>query len=194
MCAGGGGGGGYTVAGTIGNPTSFGPTGTSQWIANAGLGAEGGDNMIDMGYNGGNGGAGGQNASAVSNTLIVRIPGGKGQGYAVVNASGGQGGANPFGGGGAGAGNRSTHASGWPGTLNTGGGGGGCASNYAYAGPGGGGGEYVEFYVTGPLPATIACSIGDGGAGGQYVIPASTNEISGGKGAAGIIIIEELYI
>lgn len=192
MCGGGGGGGGYTVAGSDGNPTYFGPAGTSRWVANAGFGAEGGSGD---GYSGGNGGSGGQNASVGGNTLIARIAGGKGQGYSGVNATGGQGGTNPFGGAGAGAGNRATHACGWPGTTNTGAGGGGAASNYAYAAPGGGAGEYVEFFVSGPLPATIACTVGDGGAGGYYImtIPPFT-EICGGKGAAGNIIIEEMYI
>jgi len=191
MCGGGGGGGGYTVAGSNGDPTYFGPTGTSRWAANGGIGAEGG---TAEGYNGGDGGTGGQNASAAGNTFIVRIPGGKGQGYSVVNSFGGQGGCNPFGGSGAGAGNRSTHACGWPGATNTGAGGGGAASNFAYTGPGGGAGEYVEFYVAGPLPATIACTIGDGGAGGYYIMIVSPyTEICGGKGAAGIIIIEEMY-
>ena len=55
MCGGGGGGGGYTVAGTNGNPTYFGPAGTSRWVANAGIGAEGG---TAEGYNGGDGGSG----------------------------------------------------------------------------------------------------------------------------------------
>ena len=196
MCAGGGGGGGYLIYGNNGTSTIFG-TGTSQWIAAPGYGAEGGNGV---GYNGGNGGSGGTDATALNNTLVVRIPGGKGQGGSLTNSAGGQGGSNTFGGGGAGAGNFAVYPvlppstpNGWPGIANTGGGGGGgSAYNTSYTSPGGGAGEYVEFYVSNP--GSITYTVGNGGYEGQPLAPIDVCCWFGGYGASGIILIEEFYM
>lgn len=198
MCAGGGGGGGYLIYGTNGTSTIFG-SGTSQWIVAPGYGADGGAGPSYYGGNGGNGGSSGTDATAANNTLIVRIPGGKGQGGSLANSAGGQGGSNSFGGGGAGGGNFSntpvppSTPNGWPGIVNTGGGGGGgSAYNVAYTSPGGGAGEYVEFYVNAPGPTTY--TIGNGGYEGRPVDPIDVCCWFGGYGASGIILIEEFYI
>src|SRR5262249_14733922 len=134
MCGGGGGGAAATTnPGTAGNATSFGG-----WTANGGAAGLVSNAIV-------NGGSGGTNGTG---TLIVRIPGGQGQGSLTVintgNGIGGIGGANPFGG----AGTSGTVQAGGNGAANTGAGGGGGATTSANAGAGGGAGEYAEFWMT----------------------------------------------
>lgn len=198
MCAGGGGGGGYLMYGYNGTSTIFG-SGTSQWIAAPGYGADGSGGPSYYGGNGGNGGSGGTDATAANTTLVIRIPGGKGQGGSLTNSAGSQGGSNTFGGGGAGGGNFSntpvppSTPNGWPGIAHTGGGGGGSSAyNASYTSPGGGAGEYVEFYVNAPGPMDY--TIGKGGYEGRPVDPIDVCCWFGGYGASGIILIEEFYI
>jgi len=172
MCGGGGGaaGSGGGGAGTNGGTTTFG-----SWTAIYG---SGGSASLA-------GGVGGSGGAAGTGTLITRISGGQGTGLMNVSyAAGGPGGVNPFGGGGSGSYNGST---GGAAAANTGGGGGGGGGgNGIGSGTGGGAGEYVEFYVTAPSITTY--TVGAGGSGG------TANGYTGGAGAAGIIIIEELYV
>ena len=172
MCGGGGGaaGSGGGGAGTNGGTTTFG-----SWTAIYG---SGGSASLA-------GGVGGSGGAAGTGTLITRISGGQGTGLMNVSyAAGGPGGVNPFGGGGSGSYNGAT---GGAAAANTGGGGGGGGGgNGIGSGPGGGAGEYVEFYVTAPSITTY--TVGAGGSGG------TANGYTGGAGAAGIIIIEELYV
>ena len=172
MCGGGGGATGAIngTAGTIGGTTTFGA-----WTAIYGSG----------GTTAGVGGAGGSGGAAGTGTLITRFTGGQGTGGGnVTYATGGRGGTNPFGGGGSGSYNGAT---GGAAVANTGGGGGGAGGgNGITSGPGGGAGEYVEFYVSAPPITTYTVGAGGaGGTGGGY---------TGGAGAAGVIIIEEMYI
>jgi hypothetical protein len=178
MCAGGGGGGArITNNGADGTDTSFG-----SWTAIHGSGGAHG-NITNPGP-GGAGGTGGANGTG---NLVVRFPGGAGNGISQANINwlmgGAAGGANPFGGAGASV----AQAAGGAGATNTGAGGagGGVANAQDNPGNGGGAGEYVEFWVN--APGAIGYAVGGGGNGG------AAGTTAGGNGAAGIIIIEEWY-
>ena len=180
--AGGGGTGGanYGGAGSAGTNTVF---GSSLLVATSGGGA---DNSNGVGLAGGAGGTGTINTGA---TGIV-IAGGRGSpGSFTAYATGGTGGATPFGGAGVGYPPGSAGA-GTAGSTNSGSGGGGSGAPYAsvsFAGHGGGAGGYVEAYISSPS-ASYAYTIGAGGGGG-----AGGTYGAGGGGGSGIIIVEENY-
>lgn len=170
MVGGGGGGGGATSNnGAAGNQTTFstltaGGGGAGQ--ANGGQGGTAGTaSGGDINIPGGGGGAGSVNATA-----------------GVAPASGG-GGNSVFGGGGP----SSLNATGGAGATNSGGGGaGGGAASSTNSGGGGGAGGYVEKLIISPA-ATYTYTVGATAAGG---IAGGT---AGGVGAAGIIIVDEMY-
>jgi hypothetical protein len=168
MVGGGGGGGGApATAGSSGGDTTF-----STFTA-------GGGGSTTTGNGAGGTAAGGS----------INIPGGAGTGgglnqTATTFMPGGQGGSSAFGpGGGGGQGNQVGQNA--PTNSGGGGGGGGGAASQNSAG-GGGGGGYVEAYITAPS-SSYSYAVGSGGAGG---VGAS---LTGGNGAAGIIIVDEFY-
>lgn len=180
MAAGGGGGGSTLTAnaGSNGSNTTF-----SDGTTIGGSGALGGSN----GVTGGAGGTGGANPTGA--TGIVRIAGGRGQSYfgiagLAINAPGGWGGVNPFGGAGAPIANNNGGAA----AANTGAGGAGGGDGNSLSAAGGGAGEYLEFTIDAPA-ATYSYSVGAGGAGGAT----SGKGNDGGAGGSGIIIVDEFY-
>jgi hypothetical protein len=169
MIGGGGAGSGSAGSGSSGSSTSLGT-----WTVNGGSGGTG------QGGTGGPGGTGGANGTGI---LIVRcqgIPGGGSLGTNVnAQLTGGNGGSGPFGGGGIGGATGS--GAGTTAAANSGAGGGGQGGNQGVSSyPGGGSGEYVEFYVSAPGPLS-------------YVVGAGGTVAGSGLGAAGSIIIEEFY-
>ena len=171
-CVGGGGGGSGASTGTGGTNTSsvFGSL-----VARGGAG----------GQPAGNGGAGGTGSGG-----DINIAGGNGDGYtpnsaAGNNPRGGSGGSSFFGGGGNGG---TGGAGGLDAPANSGaGGGGGGGNSGANSGSGGGAGAYVEQMIVSPS-SSYAYSVASTAAGG------SGGFSNGGKGASGIIVIDEYYV
>lgn len=171
MIGGGGGGAAATTNnGTAGNNTTFGS-----------LTAGGGEAGVTA--------AGAPPSGGTASGGDINIPGSMGSpanngGVGNIFAVGGSGGTSPFGGSGAGG---APGAAGSDAAANSGsGGGGGGSDQNTQAGTGGGAGGYVEKLITSPS-ATYTYTVGaqaNGGAAGLH---------AGGKGAAGIIIIDEFY-
>lgn len=181
LAVGGGGGGAGSsgtglVAGSNGGDTSFNsvtaaqgngaPADTTNFAggATSGNGSGSPTNILRFASSKGGRGNNGQNVS--------NIPGGTGSSAAWIGAGGGAGG---------------NLSAGDDAIANSGGGGGGGDDNTAgtIAGGGGSAGESITFTINSPS-ATYTYTVGAGGAGGS-----STK--SGGRGAAGIIIVEEFY-
>lgn len=173
---GGGGGGGAQVtnAGTAGNTTTF-----DTWTAAGGSSGPSGTASTT-------GGAGGTGGTDGTGTLVVRVPGGRGDASALLSSLKGNGGTSALGGGG---GRAIDTGAGQNAPTNSGGGGGGGGTNGAgNAGGGGGAGEYVEFWMTAAqVGASKTYTVGTAANGGA----AGTQ--AGGNGAAGVLIIEEFY-
>lgn len=133
------------------------------------------------------GGVGGNGGLATGGD--VNIPGGSGTGgtansVANVNPNGGSGGNGKLGGGGGGGG---SGAAGLNAATNSGGGGGGAGGGSGQnSAAGGGSGGYVEKFITGLTP-TYTYTVGAAANGG------AAGTVAGGNGAAGIIIIDELF-
>jgi hypothetical protein len=192
--AGGGGGYGYEgSAGSAGGITCFGPIGGSfAAIANPSTNATEGNPAPNGSVAGG--APGGLFSGAI---LVNQVAGGSGCGTTAgdyggagdANASAGGNGGNTIWGGAGGGGGSSGPASnnnGGNAVTNSGSGGGGASgSDTTLAGSGGGAGSSMEFLVPAPVASYIYC-VGLGGAGG-------TGTVSGGNGAAGILIVEEHY-
>jgi hypothetical protein len=178
------------------------------FMIGGGAGGSSGNNTTQAGGNGGNttfgsltagggsgavytaGGAGGTASGGTNN-----IPGGSGSGGAASTPStagtGGAGGNSVLGGGGAGVysgGGAPVNAA-----TNSGGGGGGGATAFsasAFAsGAGGGAGGYCYALIANPA-ASYSYAVGAGGLGNTNP---GANGLSGGNGAAGIIIVKEYY-
>jgi hypothetical protein len=170
LIGGGGGGGGDNATGSSGGDTTFS-------TATAGGGAGGTYNSPGVG------GAGG---TASGGTL--NVPGGEGGNSVNVSngiSTGGVGGASMMGAGGHARYNAGAVLAGSAGKNYGGGGSGMTGSTNANAGGGGGGGSYCEFIINNPA-STYSYGVGASGAGGG----ATT---AGGAGAAGIIIVDEIY-
>ncbi len=178
MLGGGGGGaasGAAGGAGGAGTTTAFGTRraggGAGGVLLNGGAGGvvAGGGYTLVAGIDGGSGGPGGANPTTANGTQMA----------------GGSGAATYFGGSGRGGGSGGVGVAGST-NSGAGGGGGGCDNTGAQqSGGGGGAGSYLEFIISSPS-GTFPYCVGTGGVGG-------TNVRAGGAGAAGIIIIEELY-
>ena len=199
---GGAGGGGSYATGSYGTDPTVGTNTTFGSVLNA----EAGD--INPNVSSSNSTIGGSGGSYTFSAGVgVGFVGGTGQGagYSGTSTSagipGGNGGANPFGGGGAGGGSVDNVAQdnygtfGSPGTGAGGGGGGFYSGGTAgYAGVGGGAGGYVNllFYgsdLTG-LGPSVAYSVGTGGNGGGA---GAGGYGQGGAGAGGKIIITAYF-
>lgn len=163
-----GGGAAATNAGADGGDTTFGD-GTAAKGAGSGAGST-------------TGGAGG---TATLGTGWVGLSftganGFNGGGAALVNITGGAGGASFFGGQGA-----PTTSTGGAAKANTGSGGAGAADSGVGTG-GGGAGGYIRAYISAPA-STYAYGVGAAGAGG------AAGTVAGGNGAAGVILVTAQY-
>ena len=191
---------------TSGSGTATPSAGVVRWRVRMGGGGSGGTGVSTGGQSaasaagttslgtwtaiGGSGSTPGSGGTNGTGTLIYRQSGQSGQaggqGSGGATSVGGNGGGTPFGpgaqGGAAGQGTGSG-ASGNNATCPGSGGGGAATSGYE-AGPGGGSGEYVEFYISNPVALSYA--VGAGSSGG-------ISYVNGGAGANGCLIIEEFY-
>jgi hypothetical protein len=174
---GGGGGGASATLSTAGGNTTFGAGPLFQ------AGGGGGSNQTTNGAGG---------TASGSGTPIWSVQGAAGTGAPNSQAGnaatpGGAGGNSTRGGAGAGiysgAGGNAAVNSG-----SGGGGGGGTSSAVVIGGAGGGAGATVFAVINSPA-ASYSYTVGAGGGGA----PAGTNGYAGGNGAAGIIIVKEIY-
>jgi len=186
LVGGGGGGGGAnnTTSGTSGTATTFG----AGPLFSAG-GGTGGTSQ------GGAAGAGGTISG--SGTPTWSVAGGGGGGTGVANAAnwgsyGGIGGNSAQGGAGT-AGNANPGSAGGNAAANSGSGGGGggqSAAQTGYGGAGGGSGATIFVVINTPA-ATYSYAVGTAGVGAAA--GAGSGTFAGGNGAAGIIIVKEIY-
>ena len=173
--------------------------GAAPALSGAGNGSAGGNTTFGTAYgNGGGAGVvndnGGTGGTAAIATGAVGVAFQGGYGNPNTNPSNGNmagnGASSPFGGEGKGVGG-SNYASGMAAASNTGSGGGGAGGSNGgalYAAGGGAAGGYAKFILEGlNLGTSYSWAVGAGGAGG------TNGTVSGGAGAAGIIIVTAYF-